>query len=78
MQIKSFVIANRMGLPRPCKKKFAMRINLQQSVVCNSYAPIFILLVEPCGLFLGPFADHIGNAGPVDLEAGQINQDKAK
>ena len=27
---------------------------------------------------LGPFADHIGNAGPVDLEAGQINQDKAK
>ena len=55
-----------------------MRINLQHSVVCNSYAPIFILLVEPCGLFLGPFADHIGNAGPVDLEAGQINQDKAK
>ena len=57
---------------------FAMRTNLQHSVVCNSYAPIFILLVEPCGLFLGPFADHIGNAGPVDLEAGQINQDKAK
>ena len=78
MPIKSFGVANRMGLTRPCQKMFAMRINLQHSLVCNSYAPIFILLVEPCGLFLGPFADHIGNAGPVDLEAGQINQDKAK
>ena len=78
MPIKSFGVANRMGLPRPCQKMFAMRINLQHSVLCNSYAPIFILLVEPCGLFLSPFADHIGNAGPVDLEAGQINQDKAK
>ena len=57
---------------------YAYKSATQCSVVCNSYAPIFILLVEPCGLFLGPFADHIGNAGPVDLEAGQINQDKAK
>ena len=78
MPIKNFGVANRMELPRPCQKMFAMRTNLQHSVVCNSYVPIFILLVEPCGLFLGPFADHIGNAGPVDLEAGQINQDKAK
>ena len=67
MPIKSFGVANRMD---PCQKMFTMRINLQHSVVCNSYEPIFILLVEPCGLFLGPFADHIGNAGPVDLEAG--------
>ena len=45
----------------------------------SPYIPLFLpTFVEPSGFFLGPSADHIGNASPVDLKAGKINQDKTK